>query len=207
MLWDVSCIVLAGGRGSRLARDKFLKTVGNKTLLQRVISVISSFNSDIIIVTAEGKTFRHLTDRPGLRIVTDIYPDKGVLGGLYTGLVASKSFYNLVVASDMPFLNQALLSYIIQHAPGFDAVVTRLGNMVEPLHAVYSNSCVAPIEWLLKQGNLKISEVLPFIMVRYVEAQEIVRFDPRRLSFFNINTGSDLVKARELARGNRSDVE
>jgi molybdopterin-guanine dinucleotide biosynthesis protein A len=107
----------------------------------------------------------------------------------------------------MPFLNQALLSYIIQLAPGFDAVVPRLGNMVEPLHAVYSNSCAAPIEWLLKQGNLKTSEVLPFIRVRYIEAQEIIRFDPRHLSLFNVNTESDLVKARELSRASRRDVE
>jgi len=207
MLWDVSCIVLAGGKGSRLKRDKILETVGNRSLLERVVSVINSFSSNIIVVTAKGQSYPQLTGHPMLRIVTDIYPDKGALGGLYTGLVASKSFYNLVVASDMPFLNLALLRYMTQLASGFDAVVPRLGNMVEPLHAVYFKNCIPPLERLLKQGNLKTSNILPLIRVRYVEAQEIDRFDLKHLSLFNVNTESELEKARELARGNRSDVE
>lgn len=205
MPWDLSCVVLAGGRGSRLKRDKILETVGDRNLLERVVSVINSFNSNIIVVTAKGQTFPQLTRYPMLKVVADIYPQRGVLGGLYTGLVTSNSLYNLVVASDLPFLNQGLLRYMILLADGFDAVIPRLGNMIEPLHAVYSKSCMSPLEWLLKKGNLKTSNILPFIRVRYVEAQEIDRFDPKHLSLFNVNTESDLARARELAGGNVSE--
>ena len=69
-------------------------------------------------------------------MVTDTYPGKGPLGGIYTGLGAAESFYNLVVACDMPFLNQTLLDNMIQNSANFDLVVPRLGNMVESLHAV-----------------------------------------------------------------------
>ena len=142
-----------------------------------------------------------------MRIVTDIYPGKGSLGGLYTGLTASNSFYNLVVACDMPFLNQALLCYMVQLSVGFDAVVPRLGSMVEPLHAVYSRGCLATVERLLKQDNLKVRDILPLIRVRYVETEEIDMFDPEHLSIFNINTEADLEKARELAKEEKSDVK
>ena len=196
---DISCIVLAGGKGLRLERSKTLERVGNKTLLQRVVSCLSVYNSEIIIVTAREKSFSQIGDYPKLRVVADIYQGKGPLGGIYTGLEASNSFHNLVVACDMPFLNQSLVSYMMRLSDNFDLVVLRLGKLVEPLHAVYSKNCLAPIEGLLKQGKLSIMQLFPLVKARYVEADEIDRFDPKHLSFFNINTEADLKRARELA--------
>ncbi len=198
---DISCIVLAGGKGLRLGRNKALETVSNTSLLQRVVSYVSFLNGDITIVTAAGLSLPQFIGYPRLRIITDTYPGKGPLGGIYTGLVASDSVYNLVVACDMPFLNQALLRYMTQICGGFDLVVPRLGDLVEPLHAVYSKGCLVPMENLLKQGTLKIVELFSLVRVRYVEAEEINRFDPKHLSFFNINTEANLRMARELAGG------
>ena len=196
---DIGCIVLAGGKGLRLGRDKTLETFGNASLLERVVTTLSLFDSDIIIVTASKRSLPQLIGYPKLRTAVDIYPGKGVLGGIYTGLVASDSFYNLVVACDMPFLNQTLLRYMANLADGFDVVLPRLGNMIEPLHAVYSKNCLAAIEKLLKQDNLKISNLFTLVRVRYIEADDINQFDPKHLSFFNINTEADLKVARELA--------
>jgi molybdopterin-guanine dinucleotide biosynthesis protein A len=135
-------IILAGGKSSRLGRDKNFETVGNISLLERVMLVISSFDDDIIVATSSGQSFLGLSKYKRVRILTDIFPDKGALGGIYTGLIHSNSSYNLVVASDMPFLNKALLKYMIRLAPGFDAVVPRVGCHVEPLLAVYSKKCI-----------------------------------------------------------------
>jgi molybdopterin-guanine dinucleotide biosynthesis protein A len=198
---DITCIVLAGGKGLRLGRDKVQETVGNSNLLQRVLSQLASFNSDIIVVTADKKSLPHFNGYQRFRIVTDIYPGKSALGGIYTGLAISNSRYNLVVACDMPFLNQALLRYMIELSAGFDLVVPRLGELVEPLHAVYAKSCLAPIEELLKRDNLVVKALFEMVKVRYVEAEEIDRFDPKHLSFFNINTEADLEEAQQLAMG------
>ena len=195
---DISCIVLAGGKGLRLGQDKALEIIGNRSLLERVVLYLSLFNSGIIIVTAPKQSFPQLDASPKLSVVTDIYLNKGPLGGIYTGLKASDSFYNLVVACDMPFLNQTLLHYMIQISTGFDLVVPRLGDMVEPLHAVYSKGCLAPIESLLKQGNLSLRQLFTLVKVKYVEAEEINRFDPEHLSFFNINSQADLERAKRL---------
>ena len=201
---DINCIVLVGGKSLRLGRNKVAVTVGNRSLLQWVISRLAFFNSDIIMVTAKEQSIPRFIDYPKLKVVSDIYPGKGSLGGIYTGLVASDSFYNLVVACDMPFLNQALLRYMIEIADNFDLVIPRLGNTIEPLHAVYSKSCLAPIEYLLKQDDLQILKFFHSVKVRYVEADEIDRFDPEHLSFFNINTEADLKTAMELSE--REDV-
>ena len=201
---NISCIVLAGGKGLRLGRSKILETIDNTSLLQRALSNLGFLDSEVIIVTATKQSLPHFSVYPKQRIVADTYPEKGPLGGIYTGLMTSASFYNLVVAIDMPFLNQALLRYMIQLSNGFDLVVPRLGKMVEPLHAVYSKGCLAPIERMLKQGNLSVNQLFTLVRVRYVEADEIDRLDPEHLSFFNINTDADLEAARELARRNES---
>jgi molybdopterin-guanine dinucleotide biosynthesis protein A len=198
---DTSGIILAGGKSLRLGHDKVLENVGKKSLLEQVISRIESLSRDIIIVTAEERIFPQLVYQPNLKVVPDIFPGRGSLGGIYTGLVASDSFYNLVIASDMPFLNQTLLGYMIEVSKGFDFVLPRINNMFEPLHAVYSKNCVAPIEFILKQGRKVIIELFDFVKVRYVEAEEIDRVDPQHLSFFNINTKKDLELARRIARG------
>lgn len=190
-----------------MGRDKVLEYIGNESLLQRVVSKLETFGSEIIIVAADGQSFSQFADHPKVSIETDIYPGRGSLVGLYTGLVASTSFYNVVVACDMPFLNRALLRYMAQLSTGVDAVVPRLGKMVEPLHAVYSRGCLTTIERLLEEGNLAVRDILPLIKVRYVETEEIDMFDPTHLSFFNINTEADLEKARELVKGEVSDAE
>ena len=195
---DIGGIILAGGRGLRLGRDKALETVGPKSLLEWVLSQLSFLDSEILLVTAEELSYSRLELYPRLRVVSDIYPGRGPLGGIYTGLKLSASFYNLVVACDMPFLNRALLNYMIEVADGFDLVIPQLGDLVEPLHAVYSRACLKTIESLLKQGRLGVREIFSQVRVRYVKAEAIDRFDPGHLSFFNINAKSDLVRARDL---------
>jgi len=197
---DIGCIVLAGGKGLRLGRDKALETVDSQSLLQRVLSQLSSFSSEIIIVTARGESLPRFVGSPRFRVVADAYPGKGALVGLGTGLAASKARYNLVIACDMPFLNQALLRYMLGLTAGFDLVIPRLGELVEPLHAVYAKSCLAPIERLIEQGTLRINALFELVKVRYVEADEVDRFDPRHLSFFNVNTRADLERAQQLAK-------
>ena len=196
----ISGIVLAGGKGLRLRRDKALEVVGGKSLLERVISTLNLFQGDIIIVTAREQSLPCAINYPKLRIVADAYPGRGALGGIYTGLMASGSRHNIVVACDMPFLNHGLLNYMVQLAPDYDVVAPRLGRMVEPLHAVYSRNCLKAIESLLRQNSLSITRLFTLVRARYVEAEEIDRFDPRHLSFFNINTEADLKRARKLLR-------
>lgn len=198
---EISTIILAGGKSLRLGYDKVLERVGKTSLLEQVISRIDSFSKSIIIVTAKERTFASLADNPKVQVVSDIFPGQGSLGGVYTGLKKSDSFYNLVVAADMPFLNESLLRYIIEVSDGYDFVLPKVNNLYEPLHAVYSQNCVTPIETILAQGKRVIIELFDYVKVRYIGAEEIDRFDPQHLSYFNINTKEDLELARKIAGG------
>lgn len=193
----ITSIVLAGGKGKRLGRAKLSEKIGGCTLCERAIDRLVPVSDEILVVVAQGQP---IPDLPAsAKVLIDLYPDKGALGGIYTGLVASSSFHNLVVACDMPFLNPALLRYLIQISPGFDAVIPRdeYGRL-EPLHVVYSKNCIDPIHRQLQQDNLKINGFLDKVRVRYVGNEEVDRFDQQHLSFFNINTQADLEKARDM---------
>jgi molybdopterin-guanine dinucleotide biosynthesis protein A len=197
---DVSCVVLAGGKSTRLGRNKVAETIGNRSLLERVVSRLNHFHTRIFIVTAEDSSLPRLGANAGITIVHDIYPEKGSIGGIYSGLMASRSEYNLVVACDMPFLNLDLLRYMLEISPGNDIVVPQTEQDVfEPLHAVYSCNCIVPLDVLIKKNVFKILELFPLVRVRYVKADEINRFDPSHLSFFNVNTEADLLIGKKLA--------
>ena len=84
-------------------------------------------------------------------------------------------------------------------------VVPRVGDTIKPTNAVYPKNCLAPIESLLKQGNLIIRELFSSVRARYLEAARINRLDPEHLSFFNINTKTDLGTTRKIARKDMND--
>jgi molybdopterin-guanine dinucleotide biosynthesis protein A len=197
----ITSIILAGGRSSRLGREKLAEVIAGKSLIKRAVSTLISLSQEILIVISQkqARSSLSLYTYPEAKTVLDLYPGKGSLIGIYTGLVNSTNFLNLVVACDMPFLNLDLLHYMVKVAPGFDVVIPRIDDQMEPLHAVYSKNCIGPMESLIKQDNLKVTAFFDSVKVRYIGKEELDRFDPERLSFFNINTEADLKRARILA--------
>jgi len=192
----ISCIVLAGGESKRLGADKAFLRIGDRVLIEEVVEKVARIGDEVIIVTNSPQKYDYLE----VRLVGDIYPGKGVLGGIYSGLRAARHDYGLVVACDMPFLDLRLLRYMILLSSDYDVVIPRVGGLTEPLHAIYSKECLQPIEGLLSAGSLRVVEFFPEVRVRYVEEEEISLFDPQFISFFNINTPADLERARSLAK-------
>jgi molybdopterin-guanine dinucleotide biosynthesis protein A len=194
----MTSIILAGGKSSRLGRSKALQAIGGKSLIQWVVDHLAILSIEIIIATAHGETIP-CSSAVKIKTVADIYPGKGPLVGIYSGLIASSSSWAIVVGCDTPFLSDGLLEYMTQICSTFDVVVPRIKNKLEPLCAVYSKNCSGPIQGLLEQDELRIDKLFSMVKVKYVEEDEINRFDPEHLSFFNINNQNDLDRAKKLA--------
>lgn len=184
----------------RLGREKAFERIGQQSLIERTIDCLSSVSQSVLVVTSQEQSAFLSSVCPKGKVVADLYPGKATLGGIYTGLMNAETSYSVVVGCDMPFLNHDLLRYLIDMSSGFDAVVPRLGTMIEPLHAVYSRRCVSSIEDLLCQGVCAVRRLFELVETRYVDDSEIDRFDPEHLSFFNVNTEDDLRKARSLIK-------
>jgi molybdopterin-guanine dinucleotide biosynthesis protein A len=194
----IASIILTGGKNQRLGKNKALVTIGGKSLIERVIERLRPLTSQMIIVTSQEKADLPVTGEA--EILVDLYPGKGPLVGIYTGLLAVRYSHSIVVAGDMPFLNTELLSYMVELSDDFDAVVPRLREeMMEPLHAIYSRSCLGKMKAYLEHNQFGVYQFLNTLHVRYVERPECQRLDPGLLSFFNINYQSDLDRANALA--------
>jgi molybdopterin-guanine dinucleotide biosynthesis protein A len=194
----MTSIILAGGKSSRLGRSKALQVIKGKSLIQGVVDRLAILSTEIIIATARGESIP-CSSAVRIKTVADIYPGKGPLVGIYSGLIASSSSRAIVVGCDTPFLSVGLLEYMTQICSNFDVVVPRIKDKLEPLCAVYSKNCLVPIQELLEQNELRISELFSMVKMKYVEEHELNRFDPRHLSFFNVNSQDDLNRARKLA--------
>ena len=195
-----SGVIIAGGVSQRLGKNKALERIGGRTLIERVVDILVPLTTEVLVVVAQPEQAAAFRLPPSVRVVSDRYPGKGSLGGIFTGLDASAEPWSLVVACDMPFLSRELLRYLIGESSDVDAVVPLLGGQIEPLHALYSEACLTPMERMVRAGDLKIAPLFEAVRVRYVDEGTIDRIDPRHLSFFNINTRADLEEAVRLLR-------
>lgn len=167
-----------------------------ETLIGRVVNNLRPLSDDLIVVSNTPEAYANL----GVRQASDRYANSGPLAGLQSGLLAAAHEWAFVVACDMPLVNHRLVRYMIVLSPGYDAVVPRLGEDPEPLHALYSRACLPAIEAQLSAQQRRVIAFYPAIRMRYVEAREIAVFDPAGRSFFNANTPEDWQRLQHLLR-------
>ncbi len=200
---DVSGVILAGGQSRRLGMDKSLLELNGQSLLARTVQKLAVLSDDVVVVTNRKEDYAHLALK--VRFVPDEQPGAGALMGVYSGLKAARHDWALAVACDMPFLNVPLLRYMLPRRASHDVVVPRLGDFLEPLHAIYSKRCLPFMEALLAEGRKQIIAFFGDVKVSYVEADEIARFDPLRRSFLNVNLPADWQLAQDLLARSEPD--
>jgi len=177
-------IVLSGGENRRMGKDKAFLKIAGIPMIEHVLAALRSIANRVIIVTNSPRLYASYD----ASVIRDVSDKRGPLTGIYTGLLHSQDEYNFVVACDMPFLNSQLLSYMAGLSEGYDVVLPRIDDFVEPLHAVYNRRLIPIIENHLQRDARQIKTVFKDVRVCYVSEREIDRFDPRRRSLKNLNT-------------------
>jgi molybdopterin-guanine dinucleotide biosynthesis protein A len=177
-------IVLSGGESRRMGTDKAFLKINGVPMIDHVLKALRSVTDRVIIVTNSPQSYAAYD----ACVVTDAMNKRGSLIGIYSGLLYSTDEYNFVVACDMPFLNSGLISHMAGLAGEYDVVLPKIGEFVEPLHAVYRRSLLPLIEEHIRQDVRQIKRLFNDVRVRYVTEAEIDCFDPKRLSFKNLNT-------------------
>ncbi|MCC6544871.1 MAG: molybdenum cofactor guanylyltransferase [Nitrospirae bacterium] len=191
-------VILTGGKSSRMGQDKALLTVGGVQLIRRIIDVYEKLFDEILVVT--NKAGRH--EGPGYREVTDIIPECGPLGGIYTGLSYAKYDRIFVASCDLPFIMDSTVRIVISEPVSYDIVVPDDGLRLHPLHAVYSRKCVPQMRKWLDNGLYNVTKFINEVeglSVRKIQMSEITAGDQDFKSFFNMNTQEDLAAANTVA--------
>ncbi|MBI4637400.1 MAG: molybdenum cofactor guanylyltransferase [Candidatus Rokubacteria bacterium] len=188
-------VVQAGGKSTRMGgRPKALLDVGRRPLIGRVVDALGHVLDDLLIVTNTPDLYAFL----GLPMVPDAYPDRGSLGGIYSGLKAAGGTAAFTVACDMPFLQPDVIRLVIDRTAEADVVIPRVGEQLETLHAAYAKTCLGPMEEELLAGRLKITGFFDRVRVLEIAEREVARYRDPAIVFMNVNTPEELARALGL---------
>ena len=199
----ISAFVLAGGRSSRMGADKAMLMFEGRTLLARALELAGEVAGDVCIVGSRGR-FEALG-----RVVEDVYPGCGPLGGIHAALAASPSELNLVLAVDMPFVAPSFLRRLVERASDSSAVVTLAGSpgRWQPLCAVYRRSFGGVADKALRAGKYKIDALFSEIEVQALSDADLAEMSLSPGMFRNLNTPSDVERALKPAPPARNPVD
>jgi molybdopterin-guanine dinucleotide biosynthesis protein A len=185
----------AGGKSSRMGTDKALLDFGGHPLIQQVLTRLESFATETIITTNDPEKYRFL----GLPTFTDLIPDRGALGGLFTALSAASQPLVAVVACDLPFVNLKILERCrdqLVENPFLDAVIPSTARGLEPLHAVYrKETCLPAVKMAIDNGKWKMIAWHNQVKVKILSADLVEQLDPNGLAFQNVNTPDEFRSA------------
>lgn len=193
---ETTGIILAGGMARRMGGscDKAFLKIDNETIVARQLRILGQIFKKIIIVTNSPDNY---VDIKEAIVIPDVISHRGPIGGIYSGLLASGSFYNFITACDMPFLNGPVIRYMIENKEGYDAVVPKVDGEYHPLFGVYSRNCVPVIEALIKGEDLRVMNIFAGVRSRFITRSELERFDGSLSTLANINTNADYEALRD----------
>jgi molybdopterin-guanine dinucleotide biosynthesis protein A len=183
----VTAFVLAGGKSSRMGRDKAFLQLEGGTLLTLALEAASAVAASVWIV---GSTAKFAAFAP---VVEDMYPERGPLAGIHAALSATATDLNLIMAVDLPFIQSDFLQYLISQARESPAVVVvpKAGGGLQPLCAVYRRHFAEVAERALRTGRNKIDSLFAEVNTRIIEPEELEQDGFPQEMFRNLNTEQD----------------
>ena len=198
MLEPVPCaIILAGGKSVRMGEDKALLSLDGMSFLEHIVTSMLELTNNIIVVVDRENRYT----LPYGRMVVDIFPDVGPVGGIITGLMAAGPGTHYVVPCDMPDLNPNVMRLLGQAAsPPLDAVVAEISGEEQPLCAVYRHTAMPKLLSYLENGKRTARGALAILHVMRIGEGVLRRIDPDLASFRNINTPEELTLLRQKKR-------
>jgi molybdopterin-guanine dinucleotide biosynthesis protein A len=198
-----SAVILAGGYSRRLGRDKGLVMLAGKPLIIHVIDRISKVVGEVVVVVSseiQKKNFE-ATLQKKVRTVIDKTDSQSPLIGAIRGFESAQGKYSLLLPCDTPLVSAEITQFLLDLCKNRDAVIPRWpSGYIEPLQAVYNTkSALTAATKALEQGKMNMRSMIDNLTrVRFISTIVLEHFEPKLLTFFNINTPQDLKKAESL---------
>lgn len=189
-------IILAGGKGIRLGRNKGMAELNGRHLIEYVIDNLQKVAGEILISsnTDQCKPF-------GFPVIPDVFEAKGPMAGIHACLRASSNIHNFVVSVDTPFVSPEFIRYVLNSREDELIAAPWYGkDHYEPLCAYYNRECLDHMEMFFERGNYKLPDLFQELAFRGVRIPDDAQFNHPML-FHNINTEQDLLKAERYLKG------
>lgn len=190
---DLTALVLAGGKSSRMGRDKMLLELNGQTMLERACAFARTLTDRVLVAAGSENHFASLPD--GCRAVYDETPGLGPLGGLCAGLSRAETEYLLVFAADMPNPSPEAAARLCEAIGEADICLFQKNGRPEPLFALYRKRVLPSAKQALANGQLKLTTLIGTLNARFLD------WDAETL-FVNLNTPEDYESARRQVEAN-----
>lgn len=183
----VAGVILAGGKSTRMGRNKALLPFNGRPLIETIYRVMAELFAQVAIVTNSPDDYSFL---PCPRI-PDIHVGMGSLAGIHAGLVWSPEERIFVVGCDMPFLEKEVVRWLAASSVGESSVVPCTPSGFEPLHAIYAKRILPLLDEALNSDRKRIIDLLERIEAKVIPVEEVAVISPQFRSFINLNTRED----------------
>lgn len=186
-------IILAGGQSRRMGRDKGLIPLNGQPMIYYPLKQMKELCNEILI-SSNSKSYDFL----GFKVIPDLYPGTGPMGGILSCLVQSSNEINLVIGCDMPLVTAEIFRHLIRLMGTAQICVPWHGDdHYEPISGVYSKSLADEMKSFMEKKSFKLPDFFKITLFRALPVKEI--YPPLHDNyFFNINSPSDLKKAGQI---------
>lgn len=195
MYSTITGIILSGGKNSRMGTNKSLLKIGDKTVIEIIVDLMSSLFPEIILSTNSAAELAFLQ----LPAVADIYQEAGPLAGIHAALLHSKTDANLIISCDLPLMSREMLEHIAALPSEKAIVICRAAGLLQPLPGRYHKGALPAIDKILaappQHGFRSIHNLFAAVETEILETHHLPFFKDEL--FFNMNTYDDYKKLRQ----------
>lgn len=185
-------IIICGGKSCRFGEDKGLCTLGGKRMIDYPLEALKDICDEIIISSNDDRYFNL-----GYKVIPDVIKNIGPLGGIHTALSESNTDDNIIISCDMPFVDKALLEYILRNKENALIASAFEGKYVEPLCSYYHKDILPLIEDMITNKRFKLQRLLEKANYKKIIINNKLDFYEEHL-FLNINTQIEYHKAEKI---------
>lgn len=191
MLKDITGIILAGGKSSRMQVDKALLKLGDKTVIEIIASKLKIIFNDVLISANDYKEYNFLN----LPIVKDVFYGKGPLSGIHSALKYSSTEKNFIISCDMPLVSVELINFISNYNSNKEIILPEAEGRIQQLCGIYCKSILPSIEKIIldseKDHKIKgsIYDLIERASSDIIDVETFPFYHP--YMFLNMNTPED----------------
>jgi len=204
MYSDITGIILAGGKSTRMGENKSLLDLNGMTVIERVVSLMKSIFREVIIITNTPNEYDFLN----IPKHKDIFEYKGPLAGIHSGLTHSNNEKNFVISCDIPLMEKEMIEFIIDYKTDKPITVCKADGFVQQLAGLYSKSILPTINTSLKNYEAELRKrnqakrkcavlsLLDQVGAEIINAEELDIY--KKHMFFNMNRPEDYNRIKIL---------
>jgi len=192
MIEHCTAVILAGGESKRMGEDKASLTLANDSLLHHAIHNLQPLFASLLV------SVHRPIPQLSLPQLCDQGSARGPIMGIATALKQVTTPWLFVLACDMPLMTASVVRMMADRRADYHAVVPSVDGVLQPLAAFYSTECLPLMASHIALGHRSLQGVIRQLKARIIAEEEIRRCDPTLLSFMDIDTRDDAVRAEAI---------